>query len=68
MMSRTTETFYEMYVRARVTAKTGIRDLLFCSVVGSVNQQFRAKACFYCSNDLSDGTTKSPDSKRHVET
>ena len=33
MMSRTTETFYEMYVRARVTAKTGIRDLFFALVL-----------------------------------
>lgn len=63
-MSRAVETFFEVLVRARVRAKTGIRDPLFCSFVGSVNQQL----IFCCSNGFSDETTKSPDSKRHVAT
>ena len=61
-MSRAEKTFFEMHLRARVTAQNGIRDPLFCSFVGSVNQQL----IFYCSNGFSDETTKSPDSKRHV--
>ena len=36
----------EMHVRPRGTAKQEIRELSFCSFVGSVNQQLRAKACF----------------------
>ena len=38
-MSRAMETFFELHVRARVTAKTGIRDRLFRSFDDSVNQK-----------------------------
>ena len=31
-----------------------------CSVLVSVNQQFEGKVCFYGSNDLNEGTTKTP--------
>ena len=55
--------------RARCDACTSTNYCFARVLVLLINNLGRGEGLyFYCPNDLSDGTTKSPDSKRHIVT